>query len=177
MLFSPSISIIYIVLLLALFAVWILSSAHKLTFKQADFIRITGIVHYTTLNCADNILATQKIDANNKEHKAYFFVNEPISRNVLKYNRILNSKKVVKITVCNLTIEQVKRLKQRIPDGALECKDGFVIVSQNTVFQETVDHSISSYSFHKAFSMSFFYVAVGIVAFCIFWILGICFIG
>ena len=119
--------------------------------------KIVGIKHYTSYENVDSILSSGLIKAAPMEH-SYFFVNEPIPRDILRYNLRYVDKngkrrmaalptsssiagKSVAIIIRNLSDEQIKQLRYLHYQQAVYFKGDFKFRPENKVIVEKADFS------------------------------------
>jgi len=121
---------------------------------EKDIIRKLGLCHFTTHENAESILEGQEILSNNKV--IYFFVNKNVMYEILKHNmqmlkKILKTKTLylTKLSIKNLTEQQIDLLRVRPSDNAIVYKNSSFALFKNKVTAEKVQLCI----FLKAYKM------------------------
>ena len=155
----------------------IINSSQSLSKKQVSFIVKKGLIHYTNADACKLITKTRiflptksKRKSLLRINKIYLFKNTNIPINILEYNGV--KKCSVKMTVTNLTVEQVNSLKVRFFDNALIHRGAFRLLEENSLLSEDFDinrlnvSNISS-RFRFIYCSAFASIATILVACCV----------
>jgi len=160
------------------FYLFIIKFSQSLSKKQANSIVNKGLIHYTNADACTSIIKTRIFIPKKskrkfllRSNKVYLFKNIEIPVNILEYNDRVK-KWNVKMTVTNLTAEQVNSLKVRFFDNALIHRGAFKLLEENTLLSEDFDInrlSVSNISsrFRFIYCSAFASIAIILVACCV----------
>jgi len=148
----------------------------KLRKKQSVSLIENGVVHYTFKENCDNIMKTRIIKPKNaKKHNwIYFFSNKNIPLNILLQSKI--QERNVKVTLSNLTKEQVRMLKLRAYDNAIVHKGEFNILADNKVSIEDSDINMQSkLEYSVGFHLKHIFIYISLVTIFVSIVMLLCF--